>query len=99
MFLDTISMTEKMPIYESWHTLTIILAVLLVLGLACLIAVPKYKWSLESTAVSASARFFYVSFIKPHAADEVGLGQQAALESFYEAQVGSRTSKSPGRLC
>ena len=31
--------------------------------------------------------FFYASFLKPHAGDGVGTGQQAALESFYKAQV------------
>ena len=33
------------------------------------------------------ARFFYASFLKPHNGDGAITGQQAALESFYKAQV------------
>ena len=33
------------------------------------------------------ARFFYASFLKPHDGDGAVTGQQAALESFYKAQV------------
>lgn len=32
-------------------------------------------------------RFFYASFLKPHTGDGAVTGQQAALESFYKAQV------------
>ena len=32
-------------------------------------------------------RFFYASFLKPHNGDGAITGQQAALESFYKAQV------------
>ena len=91
-FLNTIPIIDKAPLKESLRTLAVIFAVLLVLGIACLIAVSKHKWSHQSTAISSFARFFYVSFLKPHAANELGSGQQAALESFYEAQVGSHTS-------
>lgn len=33
------------------------------------------------------ARFFYASFLKSHSGDGTTTGQQAALESFYKAQV------------
>lgn len=38
-------------------------------------------------SLSTFARFFYASFIKPHNGDSAATGQQAALESFYKAQV------------
>lgn len=38
-------------------------------------------------SLSTFARFFYASFIKPHDGDSATTGQQAALESFYKAQV------------
>ena len=37
--------------------------------------------------VTNFGRFFYASFLKPHTGDRAGMGQQAALESFYKAQV------------
>ena len=37
--------------------------------------------------VTSFCRFFYASFLKPHTGDSAGTGQQAALESFYRAQV------------
>lgn len=37
--------------------------------------------------VTNFCRFFYASFLKPHTGDSAGTGQQAALESFYKAQV------------
>ena len=33
-------------------------------------------------------KFFYASFLKPHSKNDKHRGQQAALESFYNAQVG-----------
>ena len=38
-------------------------------------------------AVSKFYKFFYASFLKPHTGDGDSTGQQAALESFYKAQV------------
>lgn len=47
--------------------------------------------TLESSPLSQAftnfGKFFYASFLKPHAGDGKHTGQQAALESFYKAQV------------
>ena len=39
------------------------------------------------SGLATFARFFYASFLKPHSGDGAITGQQAALESFYRAQV------------
>ena len=39
------------------------------------------------SGLATFARFFYASFLKPHSGDGAITGQQAALESFYKAQV------------
>lgn len=43
--------------------------------------------SKNPSSLATFARFFYASFLKPHSGDGAGYGQQAALESFYKAQV------------
>lgn len=40
-----------------------------------------------TSGLATFARFFYASFLKPHSGDGAITGQQAALESFYKAQV------------
>ena len=48
-----------------------------------------FKSKLLTCTIENSARwakFFYVSFLKPHTGDHGG-GQQGALESFYKSQV------------
>ena len=45
------------------------------------------KTSTKSDGLGTYARFFYASFLKPHTGDGADTGQQAALESFYKAQV------------
>ena len=39
------------------------------------------------SGLATFAKFFYASFLKPHRGDGAITGQQAALESFYRAQV------------
>ena len=39
------------------------------------------------SGLATYAKFFYASFLKPHSGDGAITGQQAALESFYRAQV------------
>ena len=39
------------------------------------------------SGLATFARFFYASFLKTHSGDGAITGQQAALESFYKAQV------------
>ena len=44
------------------------------------------------SGLATFTRFFYASFLKPHDGDGAITGQQAALESFYKAQVVSLPS-------
>ena len=62
-------------------------SILILLSGVFTIAILKPK-ALQDTLDSATSfgRFFYASFLKPHTGDDVR-GQQAALESFYKAQV------------
>ena len=61
---------------------------LLVVGVLALALSEVKKPSLDALGPLANfCRFFYASFLKPHTRDSTGSGQQAALESFYEAQV------------
>lgn len=73
-----------------WHHVYILFAALTVLSMICGVFVmafwkPKLLDNLNEF-VAAFGRFSYASFLKPHSADE-SAGQQAALESFYKAQV------------
>ncbi|MCJ1298633.1 hypothetical protein MMC08_001423 [Hypocenomyce scalaris] len=62
---------------------------LLVVGVLALALSEVKKPSLDALGPLANfCRFFYASFLKPHTRDSTGSGQQAALESFYEAQAG-----------
>ena len=45
------------------------------------------KIPLNCGSIAVYTRFFYASFLKPHTGDGADTGQQAALESFYKAQV------------
>ena len=67
--------------------LAVATAVLLFVG-SLLAALWTFKVSTTSSALTTYARFFYASFLKPHTGDGAVTGQQAALESFYKAQVG-----------
>lgn len=73
-----------------WHHVYIILAAVAVLFIICAVFViafwkPKCVENINDFAV-AVGRFLYANFLKPHTGDE-STGQQAALESFYKAQV------------
>lgn len=74
----------------SWHHVYILFAAFAVLSTICAVFViafwkPKIFDNVNEFAV-AFGRFFYANFLKPHTGDE-STGQQAALESFYKAQV------------
>ena len=74
----------------SFQQLSIFLAFFAVIVLALgvsftTIAGPKQYQAPRS--LRTFARFFYASFLKPHSGDGAITGQQAALESFYKAQV------------
>ena len=56
--------------------------------LVCIASSWRPRWSIGPVeTLSSYCQFFYVSFLKPHRGDKAGHGQQAALESFYKAQV------------
>lgn len=62
-------------------------AIFLLVGTIFYLSILKLKPVTHLIENSARwAKFFYVSFLKPHAGDIAG-GQQGALESFYKAQV------------
>lgn len=74
----------------SWHHIYILFAAVAVLLTICGVFViafwkPKIVENVNEFAI-AFARFLYANFLKPHTGDE-STGQQAALESFYKAQV------------
>lgn len=59
-----------------------LIAAVFVLGLSGTKPLPKALGPVKNFC-----RFFYASFLKPHTGDNADTGQQAALESFYKAQV------------
>lgn len=68
--------------------LAVACAVLAVIGVVFTFAFQDPKDSPESpSAIRSFGMFFYASFLKPHTGDSECTGQQAALESFYKAQV------------
>lgn len=68
--------------------LVVACAVLAVIGVVFTFAFQAPKDISESpSAIRSFGTFFYASFLKPHTGDSEGTGQQAALESFYKAQV------------
>ena len=78
------------------HSLAFSLQVSILLAFFAVIALAA-RWSFEiipgfkqlrvPSGLKTFARFFYASFLKPHNGDGAATGQQAALESFYKAQV------------
>lgn len=86
--LSTVSLLGTRAV--SWHHVYILLAAFAVLSTIAGVFViafwkPKIVENVNEFAV-ALGRFFYANFLKPHSGDE-STGQQAALESFYKAQV------------
>lgn len=51
------------------------------------------KKSKGSNAIANFSKFFYATFLKPHDRNGTHSGQQAALESFYKAQVSKPDDK------
>ena len=67
--------------------------IVLVIGLS-FTPIPGSKHYQIPRSLRTFARFFYASFLKPHNGDGAVTGQQAALESFYKAQVVPLTANS-----
>ena len=72
---------EPIPLVIACFTLVALVACFSIAIIA------EFKHSRVSSGLATFARFFYASFLKPHDGDGKIKGQQAALESFYKAQV------------
>lgn len=78
-----------------WHRCLLVVFFALLAILYSIIAVSNRKDTSKAWNATANfAKFFYASFLKPHSKDGTHVGQQAALESFYRAQVRCK-EKSP----
>lgn len=65
-----------------------------VLMINAILLLPHLKAHLRTVNwLSTYPKFFYASFLKPHATDDAHHGQQSALESFYNTQVIGPTSR------
>ncbi|KAH0542637.1 hypothetical protein FGG08_002960 [Glutinoglossum americanum] len=74
------------------HLQIVIVAALVALLVIATFAVALLKWTDycgSPHTLFSYLRFFYASFLKPHAGDGFGGNQQDALESFYRAQAGA----------
>ena len=83
------SMVTKVPLSLSFLSLLVVIVSLLLFAIAfssTTISTPKTVIDLIDN-VKNFYKFFYASFLKPHTGDDAVSGQQAALESFYKAQV------------
>ena len=74
----------------SFQQAFILLAFFAIIALAARFSFTTVLGLQQSTipsGLATFAKFFYASFLKPHSGDGAITGQQAALESFYRAQV------------
>lgn len=88
--LSFISTTFPDSPAPSFQQIAIISAFLVVVALAARSSATVFfglKQPKAPSSLADFARFFYASFLKPHNGDGEITGQQAALESFYKAQV------------
>lgn len=69
------------------YIISVTAAAALLVGGIVFVILSNSKASVKSSGLATYARFFYASFLKPHTGDGENTGQQAALESFYKAQV------------
>lgn len=74
------------PSFQQLSLLAFFAVIVLAAGFSLTTLVGSKQFRAPSS-LSTFARFFYASFIKPHNGDSATTGQQAALESFYKAQV------------
>ncbi len=83
-------MTIPDTIAPTIQHVSVLLAFFLVLAFAArfsVVTIARPKHLRVPAGLGTFARFFYASFLKPHNGDGAITGQQAALESFYKAQV------------
>ena len=89
---SSISINISDGLAPSFQLILILLAFFVVIAFVARFSVTFISGSKRSEVTSGLAtftRFFYASFLKPHSGDGAITGQQAALESFYKAQVTS----------
>lgn len=72
-------------------------AAIILVGRIVVAASSHPKLSKGSNGLATFGKFFYASFLKPYSGDDATTGQQAALESFYKAQV--RLFRQSHRTC
>ena len=85
-----ISATFPDSLAPNFQQVSLLFAFLAVIALAARFSatiISGTKHFLVPSGLATFARFFYASFLKPHNGDGTITGQQAALESFYKAQV------------
>lgn len=88
------SLTPNSILFQDPHTQIFAVAATVVLLVGCIFALtqrgaPAVPKDLDNPSpLSSFLRFFYASFLKPHAHGVGANGQQDALESFYKAQAG-----------
>lgn len=74
----------------SFQHIWILFAFFVLVALAARFSLPIISGSTQlavPSGLTTFTRFFYASFLKPHSGDGAITGQQAALESFYNAQA------------
>jgi len=75
--------------FQYFYIFLAVATTLFLLGRAYLGSISSPASPKGSNALVNFGRFFYASFLKPHCGHGTLTGQQAALESFYKAQVGT----------
>ena len=82
--------TLQLDLRSQFQYLYILLAVFTALYLvirSLAVTSSQNKQGKYTGILTSFSKFFYASFLKPHNGDGASTGQQAALESFYKAQV------------
>ena len=86
-FLYTTKLDSNPPSFQQLGILIAFFVVVALVARYSITAIFGSKHSRDPSGLATFARFFYASFLKPHSGDGAITGQQAALESFYKAQV------------
>ena len=82
------------PTFPQSPVLLALFAVIVLAAAFSFITIARPEQLKVPRSLTTFARFFYASFLKPHSGDDAVTGQQAALESFYKAQVVSPLANS-----
>ena len=82
------------PSFPQFPVLLALFAVVVLAAALSFTTIARPRHLKVPRSLTTFARFFYASFLKPHSGDGAVTGQQAALESFYKAQVVSPLANS-----